>query len=394
MTCAMSVRAKRPAFASLISAYPGNAMRAAADSPARLAQYLASLNATVCMPLLRGGFGHAWYKGMPEDEHDDVLVKQYEGNFLADLIRECHQRGIKVVADVYFDNATPVREYPDVKRLNRQGEEVKDRYSRTQACFNNPRGQEHNLATVEHLLSNYDLDGVALDDNFELNKNDCYCEYCKNGFREYCESRRMTYEDPSAASDPAVRRHWRRYQCAATRSLVAKVRRIASAHGVPAGAWVSVGMDATHLREGLDFLGGMVYETPPRAARAPLSVLGDCGFICLLWAPDAPPQMIEREAHEAVHAGCAAVGFWIRGKDGGYEMDPHRTEAMRRALGSVEQEWLDFYQDNILGGDLRFVVVDGQVGAEQLTLRIRNTGKLVAGRKAGQLDLSALKQPH
>jgi len=370
---------------------PWNTLHAAAASPARLAEYLKSMNTTVCQPLLRSGFGHAWYKGMPQDKHDDKLVKQYRGDFLADLISECHRREIKLVAGIYLDNATPVRKYPDVKRLDRKGREAKDRYGRALACFNNPRGREHNLATIEHLLTNYKVDGLILDDNFELDKNNCYCRYCKEMFTRYCKVKGVAYEDPTRSSDRAVARHWRQYQREATRRLAADVRKIAKAHGVPAGGWVGVGMDSTHLAGAFDFLGGMVYATPPRAARGPLSVLGKCGFICLLWAPDASPQTIEREAREAAHAGCATVGFWIRGDDGGYEMDAERSEAIRRAFAGVEKEWLSFYRNNILSGDGRFVIVEGKVAPQALSLRVRNTGEKADRRMRRQIDLSALR---
>ena len=369
---------------------PWNTLRSAADSPARLAEYLESLHVTLCQPLLRSGFGHAWYKGMPQDSHDEVLVTQYEGNFLADLIRECHARGIKVVGGIYFDNATPVQNYPEVARIGRQGNPVKDRYGRVQACFNNPKGQEHSLATVQHLLDNYDLDGISLDDNFELDKAQCFCDYCKAGFRKYCEAHGIGYEDPSGAS--AIAQHWRDYRQEATRELAGKVRRIAAAHGVPAGGWVSASMGSMHLGQVFDFLGGMVYAQPPRAARGPLLVLGECDFICLLWAPHSDPRGMEREARESVHAGCAAVGFWIRGEDGGYEMDPERSEAMRRALGGVEEEWFRFYRENVLSGDGRFAMAGGKVGASELTLKVRNTGRKAARRPEGPLDLSGLEE--
>lgn len=359
---------------------PWNTLRAAADSPAHLAEYLESLGATACQPLLRSGFGHAWYKGMPQDEHDEVLVKQYQGDFLADLIKECHLRGIKVIGGIYFDHATPVREYPDVKRLDKQGSVIRDRYGRVQACFNNPKGQEHNFNTIKHLLDGYDLDGIILDDNFELDKNPCYCAYCEAAFREYCQTKGVAFRGFSQASDPPFGDHWRQHRREATRRLAAGVREIARAHGVPSGGWVAVGMDSIHLAEAFDFLGGMVYATPPRSVRGPLSVLGECELICLLWAPNAAPDTMEREVHEAVHAGCSAVGFWVRADDGGYQMDARRSDAMRRALGSVEQQWLDFYRQNVLTGDNRFVIVRQEIGVGHLTVKVRNKGLLRESR--------------
>lgn len=369
---------------------PWATMRAAAKSPAQLADYLQSLGATAVYPLLRGGDGQAWYKGMPQDKPDDVLVTQYQGNFLADLIGECHKRGIKLIGDIYFDSTEPVRAHPETALIDRKGNAVKDEYGRPQACFNNPLGQEHTLATIAQLFDNYKVDGVVLDDNFELDGAECYCAYCKDGFRKYCEARGIAYADPALA-EGATAAAWHEYKQEATRALAAKVRAIAAAHGLPAGGWVGSGMGATYLRPSLDFLGGMVYTEPPRAARVLLSVLGDCGFICLLWAPDADPQAMVGEVRDAVHAGCADVGFWIRAEDGGYQMDAARSEAMRRAFGSVEEEWLAFYRDSILSGDTRFVVLEGKLGPGELTLKLKNTGATVSTRQAGTLDLSGLQ---
>ncbi len=368
---------------------PWNTMRAAAKSPAGLAEYVASLNVRVCQPLLRGSFGQTWYRGMPDDKHDDVLVKQYEGDFLADLVRECHARGIRVVGGVYLDNSAPLRQHPDLRRLDRDGKPITDRYGREMACFNDPRSWEYNLAAVEHLLENWDLDGLTLDDNFELDKNDCYCAYCREGFRQWCADRGLPWEDPLCASGAEFRARWREYRRERTRALCGEVRKVARAHGVRAGGWVSASMDAMHLKDALDFLGGMVYTTPPRSARGPLSVLGDTDFTCLLWAPHADPAMIRAEARDAVHAGCATVGYWIRGDDGGYAMDRQRTEAMRQALDGVEREWLAFYRDSLLSGDLRFAVVEGKATETELMLTVANAGKRVDRRVEGPLDLAA-----
>lgn len=369
---------------------PWNTLRAAAHSPAELAEYLGSLGATTVQPLLRGSFGEAWYKGMPEDQPDDVLVRDYQGNFLRDLISECHKRGIKVIGGVYLDNAEPVRRHPEVQRLDRQGNVVKDQYGRPLACFHNPLGLAHSLATIGQLLDDYELDGVILDDNFELDKEDCYCAYCRDAFRRYCESRGLAFQDSPAAWGEALAEPWREHRREAARALAAQVRDIARAHGVRAGGWVGSGMDATHLRASFDFLGGMVYTEPPRSVRAPLSVLGDCGFIGLLWAPGSDPQAMERQVRQAVRSGCAAVGFWVRGEDGGYRLDAERSEAIRRAFGAVEREWLGFYGDSLLSGDVRFAVLHAAAGRQELMLTLRNAGERVSRRIQGPVDLSAL----
>lgn len=143
-----------------------------------------------------------------------------------------------------------------------------------------------------------------------------------------------------------------------------------------------------------DFLGGMVYMEPPKAARLMLSTPGKCKFITLLWGPDQEPDRIEQEFREAVWAGSAMAGFWIyppgHPGGGGVKMEEGSYEAIARAFASAENEWLKFYRANILGGDARFVIVDGEVGKEETTLRVKNTGKKVEARVQGNLDLKAM----
>jgi hypothetical protein len=369
---------------------PWGVLSAAAKSPARLADYLQSLGATIACPLLRGSYGEAWYKGMPQDRADAATVKDYKGNFLTDMIGECHKRNIRVIADIYFDNAEPVRSHPETARIGRDGKPVKDQWGRTEACLNNPLAQQHTLDTIKQLCDDYKVDGIILDDNFELDKSLCYCDYCKGEFRKYCERKGIAYDDPASAQG-AVAEAWLEYRREATRDLVANVRAIAVSHGVPIGAWVGTEMDIAHLSGSLDFLGGMVYTEPPFAARAPLSVLGRCGFVCLLWAPDAVPQDMTAEVRQAVRSGCAVVGFWMRGQDGGYEMDPERAAAMRAGLTNAEADWLAYYRDSILSGDTRFTVTEGKLGPDEVTLTLKNTGANAPGRIQGALDLSALQ---
>jgi hypothetical protein len=143
-----------------------------------------------------------------------------------------------------------------------------------------------------------------------------------------------------------------------------------------------------------DFLGGMVYAEPPRAARLMLSVLGKCKFWTLLWAPGEMPERLEQEAREAVHAGSAAVGFWVyppghRGS-GAFRMLEGSTEAIAHAFARVEEEWFHFYRDSLLAGDSRFAVLEGKVGRQELTLRIKNLGKKAAPRLQGNVDFKAL----
>jgi hypothetical protein len=357
--------------------------------PQKLAEWLGSVHATMCQPLLREANGVAYYQGMPEDIPDPGSVSGHRGNLLADFIAECHQRRIKVIGGIYFENRTTLKKHPEATVVKKNGER-----STKQACFNRPEGQEFNLATVQHVLENYRLDGIILDDNFELQHYDCCCQYCSEGFQAYCGRKRIAWQEPSQISGEAMARHWAEYKLEGTRILAAKVARLAHDRNVVAGGWVSASPQAAHLALEFDFLGGMVYAEPPRAARLMLSVLGKCKFWTLLWAPGEMPERLEQEAREAVHAGSAAVGFWVyppghRGS-GAFRMLEGSTEAIAHAFARVEEEWFHFYRDSLLAGDSRFAVLEGKVGRQELTLRIKNLGKKAAPRLQGNVDFKAL----
>jgi hypothetical protein len=238
------------------------------------------------------------------------------------------------------------------------------------------------------------LDGIILDDNFELQHYDCCCPYCAEGFKAYCGRKGIPYQAPSQISSGATARHWAEYKLEGTRALAAKVAKLAHERNVVAGGWVGASAQAAHLAEAFDFLGGMIYTEPPRAARLMLSVLGKCKFFTLLWAPGASADRLEQEAREAVHAGSATVGFWVyppghRGS-GAFTMVEGSTQAIARAFARVEEEWFAFYRNNLLAGDVRFAALEGRVGREEMTLRIQNMGKKAAPRIQGYVDFEAI----
>ena len=346
----------------------------------------------MCQPLLREGNGYAYYKGMPDDIPDPVSVTGYQGNSLADFVDECHARGIQVIGGVYFESVTTLKKHPDAAVVQKNGER-----SAKQACFNNPAGQEYNLATIQHLLDNYKIDGLILDDNFELPGYGCCCPYCTDGFKAYCARHGLAFVEPARLSGPAMEREWLAYKRESTLALAAKVARIAHEHKVSAGGWVGAGMGAVPLASAFDFLGGMVYSEPPRAAELMLSALGPCRFFTLLWAPSTPPARMEQEAREAVQAGSATIGFWVfppgHAGGGASRMLDGASEAIARAFAGVEKEWAGFYRENLLTGDARFVVLQGKMDRRELTLRIQNTGKKASPRIRGDVDLAAALAP-
>jgi hypothetical protein len=192
--------------------------------------------------------------------------------------------------------------------------------------------------------------------------------------------------------------HWVGYKLEATRNLATQIAKIAHERGLPAGGWVSVGMRSAHLAPVFDFLGGMVYVEPPRAARLMLPALGKCRFITLLWGPNQEPERLELESRQAVRAGSRMAGFWIyppgHPGGGGVKMLPGSYEAIARAFAGAEDEWVKFYRENVLAGDSRFAIMGGTLGKEEMTLRVKNTGNKVGTRLQGNLDLKAAMPLH
>ncbi|NOY83200.1 MAG: family 10 glycosylhydrolase [Kiritimatiellaeota bacterium] len=365
------------------------------DTPLEAADYVASFHPTIVQPLLRGGSGYALYRGMAEDTPNKKLVTDYPGDYLAEFVDLCHRRGIKVIGGVYFAfPKTLLKAHPNAIRIGKDGKpDPKGRI-----CFNRPEVQDYNFRTVRQLLDNYALDGLILDDNFELDGHPCYCRHCKTRFRAYCDQQGVAYQDPATTPDPTLQKLWIASKREATLALARQVRAIAAAHRVPAGGWVNVGMKPTYLAAAFDFLGGMVYTAPAWSVRGPLSVLGDRGYITLLWGTDRAPADLEAETVEAIRAGSSTVGFWVLAREGGakagrFHMREGSFAAIARALQGAEAQWLDFYRDNLVTGDARFVVTGASLSREELTLTVKNLGRRAKRRLQCRLDLSAVEYP-
>ncbi|MEK7474358.1 MAG: hypothetical protein AAB152_01885 [Candidatus Coatesbacteria bacterium] len=374
---------------------PWNTLVSAAASPAGLADWLSWLGATVCQPLLRGSDGTVWYKGRPGDRPVAALAKGYRGDFLADLIKACHARGIKVWGGAYLDN-TVVRDDLQRGRVGRDGKPLLDRWGRPLACFNHPENQAAELAELKRLLADYALDGLVLDDNFELDVDECFGVYCVQQFKRYCARTGADFIDPAKVEEGSAFDAWLDCRRQATRALVRALAPAAapsSAGGrkVVFGGWTG-STPRAELAGAFDVTGCMVYAAPASAVRLPVAMYGG-RVTCLLWEPDAVPADLEADAREAVQAGAAVVGFWIRAADGGWRIDDERADAIRRAFKAVQETWTANLRDTILTGDPRYEVVEGVLARDHATLTVRNAGARVARRTAGPVDLEGLLPP-
>jgi hypothetical protein len=124
----------------------------------------------------------------------------------------------------------------------------------------------------------------------------------------------------------------------------------------------------------------------------------------MLWGMDRRPQDIEPEATEAIRAGSTDFGFWLWYAKGpktkenpwglyagsySYNLIPGTLDAVHRAFSRTEEDWLAFYRDNLVKGDLRFTVTSAKLSSDSLTLTVKNLGKRAEQRIAGPVDLQA-----
>ncbi|MEI8037214.1 MAG: hypothetical protein WCJ14_02385 [Verrucomicrobiota bacterium] len=390
---------------------PSSEFLRAFETPAQAADFLASLHATVVQPLLRStGGGISYRGGIPGDTCGNPKLTNYPGDYLAEYIDECHKRGIKVIGGVYLDWQKcdwKTSLYQDAPvRIEKSGEPAR----KNLLCPANPKLLERNLDVVRNLVGNYKMDGLMLDDSYECRRHPCYCDDCKGQFRAYCEQKGAAYKDPALASDTDAEftALWKGYWNEGFHSFLGKVRETCRARGIPVGGWCG---GEAGLDRDFDFLGGMLYGTPPSSARGPLERLGSCGFVTLLWGMDREPANMEEEVVEAIRAGSTDVGFWLHfnrmegSKDPwglgteimkplrpyGFTLMPGSLDAVARAFGRVEEEWINYYRNHILAGDSRFVVVSAHLEKDSLTLVIKNTGQRSERRIIGPVDLSAIQ---
>ncbi len=363
------------------------------ETPTEAVDYVVAFNPTIVGWPVRSAGGRVEYDGLPDETLSDGAAA-YPGDFFTEFVDGCHNQGIKVYP--YFSVGYPVALL--AANLQYARVEKDGTTSETRACINRPEVQSHNFLSIEHLLDNYPMDNLVLNDSFEMDKNTCYCDYCKQQFQTWCGENGVTYEDPATTTDSVVWEAWITHKQEATTELAQSIRNITAAHNLLLGGWVSVGLEAIHLATTLDFLCGMTYKQPGLSARGMHSVLGDTPYVNLLWGPNRDPSAIKAEVAEAIHAGSSVTGVFVRSDEGipspkGIYMYSGSFAAITEALADAEEEWRRFYRNNIIAGDARFVVTGAILGAEDLTLVVKNTGSKVERRLEFPLDFSVVTYP-
>jgi hypothetical protein len=372
--------------------------------PAQAAEFLATLHVAVVQPLLRyeGGVINCLH-GIPGDRPRERFA-QYQGDLLADYLKACHARGIKVIGGLYLD----------WRRFEQHLNDAPARVAKNQPAPETKLGQpvcpldsgvwDHNLAIVRNLLDSYpDLDGLILDDNFEFDRDPCYCPACLAKFAAYCE-RQPDKPDPQAEAD-AGGALWKAFWKEQKLAFCKRVHDLCAARGKPVGGWTAQ-RGPIAFKGVFDFAGDMVYVEPPCSVAPLWPQIGDFPVVTLLWGMNRKPEGMEGDFVEAIRAGSNIVGFWIQyarqecvtdnpwslgwSSEQRFGLTPGSLSAIERAFAGAEQAWRDYYRENLIQGDARFVITSARLERTGLTVTIERLDRPAPQRLMGPVDLSGL----
>ncbi|MCE5239526.1 hypothetical protein LLH23_13705 [bacterium] len=371
-------------------------------TPPEAADFLTRLHVATVQPLLRyegGGINCA--HSIPGDALRGSL-KDYPGDKFADALAACQARGIQVIGGLYLDwKRFPVhlKDAPPYVGRDRVVPEPKLRQT---VCPLDQGVWEHNLGIVQTLLDSYPtLDGVILDDNFEFDRQPCYCAACLAKFAAWC-AKQPGKPDPKADSaGPA----WKAFWVERKLEFCKRVHDLCAAQGKPVGGWTGQ-RGPIAFRGVFDFAGDMVYVEPPCSVAALWPRVADFPVVTLLWGMNRKPAGIEGDFVEAIRAGSNIAGFWIQYAhvDGatdnpwslgwtnpeGFALTSGTLTAIEHAFAGAEQAWRDYYRDNLVQGDARFVITSARLDAKGLTVNVTRLPQPAPQRIMGPVSLSGL----
>ncbi len=375
-------------------------------TPTEAADFLTALHTTVVQPLLRYEGGSVCYLRHIAGDRPRERFAKYEGDLLAEYVAACHARGIKVIGGLYLDWKRFERHLAEAPPFVGAGQAPPERKRGQPVCPLDPGVQQHNLSIVENLLANYPaLDGLILDDNFEFHQRPCHCAACQERFAAWCRREAPPVAEPAAeakANSPLWRAFWK----AETLSFCRRVRGIWAAQHKPVGGWT--GQRGPLAFKGVfDFAGDMVYVEPPDSVAPLLPETAGFPMVTLLWGMNRQPADMESDFVDAVRAGSTEVGFWIAySREPGvtdnpwslgsrmrdmFALTPGSLTAIQRAFAGAEPAWRQFYQDNLIRGDARYVVNEARFDAQCLSLTVQRLARPSARRVIGTVDLSGVR---
>jgi hypothetical protein len=372
--------------------------------PADAADFLAALHAATVQPLLRyeGGVINC-LRGIPGDRPRERFT-QYQGDLLADYLKACHARGIKVIGGLYLDWRRFEQHLNDAPPHVAKGGPAPPKELRQPVCPLDTGVWDHNLAIVRCLLNNYpDLDGVILDDNFEFDRDPCYCPACRAKFAAHCEAQ-PDGPDPETEADVggAV---WKAFWKEQKLAFCQRIHDLCAERGKPVGGWTAQ-RGPIAFKGVFDFAGDMVYVEPPCSVAPLWPQVGDFPVVTLLWGMNRKPEGIEGDFAEAIRAGSNIVGFWIQyaRQEGvtdnpwslgwpsgqGFALTPGTLGAIERAFAGAEQAWRDYYRENLVQGDPRFAVTRAELTRKGLTVEVKRLDQPAPQRIMGPVSLTGL----
>ncbi|MBU0607356.1 MAG: hypothetical protein KKI08_05690 [Armatimonadetes bacterium] len=373
-------------------------------TPPEAADFLARLHVATVQPLLRyeGGAINC-RQGIPGDTLRGSL-KDYPGDKFADVLAACQARGIKVIGGLYLDwRRFPVhlKDAPPYVDRSRVVPEPKPRQT---VCPLDRGVWEHNLGIVQTLLDGYPtLDGVILDDNFEFDRQPCYCAACLAKFAAWCDQQ-PGKPDPQAETDSGAPA-WKAFWVERKLEFCKRVRDLCAAKGKPVGGWTA-NRGPIAFRGVFDFAGDMVYVEPPCSVAPLWPQVADFPVVTLLWGMNRKPAGIEGDFGEAIRAGSNIVGFWIQyarlegiidnpwslgwTNASRFGLTPGTLTAIEHAFAGAEPAWRDYYRANLLQGDPRFVVTKASLSAGGLSLTVKRLAEPSPQRIIGPVELPGL----
>jgi hypothetical protein len=369
--------------------------------PAGAADFLVALHTNVVQPLLRYEGGSCCYLNGIAGDNPRERFAQYQGDLLAEYLKACHAKGIKVVGGLYLDWKRFPTHLKDAPPYVAKGQTPPQPQRGQRVCPLDAGVWAHNLAIIENVLGHYpDLDGLILDDNFEFDHQPCYCSACQAKFAAYCAAQ-PGRPDPQAAAE-AGDATWQAFWKERKLAFCKAVRDACAAHGKPVGGWTGQ-RGPIAFRGVFDFAGDMVYVEPPSSLAPLWPQVGDFPVVTLLWGMNRTPAGIEGDFAEAIRVGSSIVGFWIAyarvegatdnpwslgsrpGPD--FMLTPGSLTAIERAFAGAEQVWWEYYRDHLVTGDARFVVTKGTLDANGLSLTIKRLAAPSAARVVGPVTL-------
>lgn len=380
--------------------------------PDQAAEFLQALHVAVVQPLLRyeGGVINC-RRGIPGDRPRERFLS-YPGDLLADYIRACHARGIRVVGGLYTDWHRFAPHLSDAPPRVARGEPPPDKGPNQPVCPLDAAVWDHNLGIVGNLLDSYpDLDGIILDDNFEFDRYPCYCQACLQRFNAYCqrEHHPCDPQEEAQAGGPV----WQAFWVEQKLEFCRRIRNLCAARGKPVGGWTAQ-RGPVAFKGVFDFAGNMVYVEPPFSVAPLWPQVGDFPVVTLLWGMDRTPEGIAGDFVEAIRAGSNIVGFWVqyarleddvpspldRGADNpwslgwpsgqSFSLRPGTLTAIQRAFAGAEEAWRAYYRESLVQGDARFVVTHASLERTGLTVTIRRLDRPAPQRVVGSVQLPGL----